>query len=152
LRDLGAIDFIQKPFKAATLCQAVEAGRNDSRKILIADDNVDMQHLIVRILSSQDNKFEYVLASTGKDAWQAILDKKPDLILLDLALPEIDGWQLLKMKLEAPPAIRQIPLIIISAHELEDTPLVSKTLVITKNDGFLSDDLMKYVLGSLTLN
>ena len=121
-------------------------------KILIADDNVDMQQLIVRNLSSQENKFEYLLASTGKEAWQIILDKRPDLILLDLALPEINGWQLLEMKLEAPPAIRRIPLIIISAHDLEDTPLVSNTLVIKKNDGFLSDDLMKYVLGSLTLS
>jgi CheY-like chemotaxis protein len=111
-----------------------------------------MQHLIVRILSSQDNKFEYLLASTGKEAWQVILDKRPDLILLDLALPEIDGWQLLEMKLEATPDIRQIPLIIISAHDLEDTPFVSNILVIKKNDGFLSDDLMKYVLGSLTLS
>jgi CheY-like chemotaxis protein len=130
----------------------VAAGPDDPRKILIADDNVDMQHLIVRILSSQDNQFEYLLASTGKEAWQAILNKRPDLILLDLALPEIDGWQLLKMKLEAPPDIRQIPLIIISAHELEDTPLVSRTLVITKNGGFLTDDLMQYVLSSLALS
>lgn len=151
LQRLGARQYIQKPFNAAELLQAVELASSSARKILIVDDNIEMQHLIARILSNQGNTVEFLLASTGQEAWEIILHKKPDLILLDLALPEMSGWALLEKKKNAPTNICQIPVIIVSAHDLEDTPPISKTLVISKGEGILPDSILRYALNSLNL-
>jgi CheY-like chemotaxis protein len=151
LQRLGARQYIQKPFNAAELLQAVELASSSARKILIVDDNIEMQHLLARILSNQGKTIEFLLASTGQEAWEIILLKKPDLILLDLALPEMSGWTLLEKKKNAPSNICQIPVIIVSAHDLEDTPPISKILVISKGEGILPDSILRYALNCLNL-
>ena len=61
--------------------------------------------------------FETILAFDGQAGIEAAAARKPDLILMDLSLPTVDGWQATQ-RLKADIALRQIPVIALSAHAM----------------------------------
>lgn len=63
-------------------------------KILIVDDDPDMRDALTIILESQD--YEIVTAQDGLEALAALRAEKPDLMLLDLLMPKMDGFAVLK--------------------------------------------------------
>lgn len=136
IRQTGAFDYVQKPFSNQRLRQAVERVEPYPRKILVVDDNPEMQRLIVRILSTDRETTQYLLADNGVMALEVVRRRRPDLILLDLALPEMDGWQVLQAVKEDP-AIQDIPVILVSAHDVNEGPPRSE-VVILMNDGGIS--------------
>jgi len=62
-----------------------------TRKILVVDDTKNVQLLLTDFLNSQE--FEVVTASDGREALDAVHDSNPDLILLDIMMPNMDGYQ-----------------------------------------------------------
>ena len=88
-------------------------------KILMADDEED----ILAVMSKKISKAGYlvVTAKDGQEAWDKIKSESPDIILLDLTMPKLDGFQVLKNLRETPPSGKWQPVIIVSARrELED--------------------------------
>ncbi len=82
-------------------------------RILLVDDEVSIQRAVVPLLRSRG--FEVEAASTAKDALAAIEERAPDLVILDLGLPDMDG-------LEVCDRVRQrweVPIIVLSARDLE---------------------------------
>jgi DNA-binding response OmpR family regulator len=82
-----------------------------AKKILIIEDEKLLRELLVRKLSGKD--FEVVEAIDGGDGLKKIKEIKPDLVLLDLVLPGIDGFEVLST-IKKDPAIASIPVIILS--------------------------------------
>ena len=87
-------------------------------RILVVDDNPDIRMLLVSLL--QRAQHEVIEAADGVAVQQWVADTEPDLIILDLMMPEVDGWDALE-KLKADPSTKDIPVIISSAlDERED--------------------------------
>lgn len=85
--------------------------------ILIVEDSTDLQLVLKMTVESEGHAT--VLASNGKEALDLLKQgKKPDLILLDLMMPVMDGWEFLKEK-ERIPAIANIPVVVCSAADRE---------------------------------
>jgi two-component system cell cycle response regulator DivK len=84
-------------------------------RILIVDDNRDNMELI-RFLVEQAGH-QVLTARHGKEGLQLAQEHRPDLILLDLAMPELDGWEVAR-ELKAEPLTRDIPLIAITAYAM----------------------------------
>ncbi len=146
----GAIDYVQKPFSNQRLRQAVAQIRPYPRRILIVDDNVEVQRLIVRVLTMQSETTQYLLAENGQQALEIARRKKPDLILLDLALPQMDGWQFLScLRKEA--ELSDIPVILVSAHDLYESPARSKMVILMDVDGISMEKFLRLVTGGLEL-
>lgn len=88
-------------------------------KILIADDEQEVLEIMARKVARHG--FDVVTANDGQEAWDKICSDSPDIILLDLTMPKMDGFEVLKELREHPPSDKWQPVIIISArHELED--------------------------------
>src|SRR5581483_1773932 len=86
-------------------------------RILLADDNTDMREYVKRLLS----KYWSVEAVTdGKAALAAIQKQKPDLVLSDVMMPGLDGFQLLTA-LRANPETSDIPVVLLSARAGEES-------------------------------
>jgi len=85
--------------------------------ILVVDDNRDAREIVVLFLKGVG--FRTIEASTGPEALQAAQTAHPDLILLDLALPEISGDEVMAC-LKAEPKTRDIPVIVLTALSKED--------------------------------
>ena len=86
-------------------------------RILVADDNADMRGYVRRLLA---DRFEVSEAADGPAAWAAALASLPDLILSDVMMPGMDGFELLR-RLRADARTREVPVILLSARAGEES-------------------------------
>lgn len=84
-------------------------------KILIVDDDLHIQRLYKDEL--EEEGYEIVVASTGKDALELFDKENPDIVTLDILMPDIDGISLLRKMKELKPAI---PIIMSTAYDYRD--------------------------------
>lgn len=85
--------------------------------ILVVDDDRQIVRLIRSYL--EENGYETLAAYDGNEALQLIRMEKPDLVVLDLMLPDIDGWEITRI-VRGDPAMRALPIIMLTAR-VEDT-------------------------------
>jgi len=93
-------------------------------EILVVDDNRDGREIVVLFLKGVG--FQAIEAATGLEALQAVQRHHPDLILLDLVLPELSGDEV-TARLKADPSTRDIPIIILTALS-KDSSLVRRVI------------------------
>jgi len=103
--------------KSGGLAEATSGFTNKTGTILYIEDNISNIDLVEQILSSQRSDIGLVSQMNGKKAVQSAIDHKPDLILLDLDLPDIHGSEVLKL-LQAEERTKAIPVVIISADAM----------------------------------
>ena len=84
---------------------------NQSKRILIIEDDKFLAKMLSRMLEA--NSYSIVLASSGKEGLTKVTSENPDLILLDIMLPDIDGFDLLET-IKSDEKNNKIPVIIIS--------------------------------------
>lgn len=89
---------------------------NDSVKILLVEENELNREVLSRRLVRRG--FEMVYASDGIAAIEMARTDPPDLILMDLSMPVMDGWEATR-RLKADPRTRSIPVIALTAHAME---------------------------------
>ena len=126
-RRLKVNETILKPFRPERICQIVGKLVDDMRrveplekpgaaqqlfKILVADDVPDNVSLLSRYLEKEG--YIFVTASNGAEALEKTRSEMPDLILLDVNMPEKDGFQVLR-EIRADSALEHIPVIILTA-------------------------------------
>ena len=101
-------------------------------RILIVEDNMDNYQLVRFILERAG--YDVFLAVNGRDGVDAARLQKPDLILMDLGMPEMDGW-LAAQKLKSNEETKSIPLYALTAHTL---PGERKRALQAGCDGYVS--------------
>lgn len=84
-------------------------------KILLVEDNEMNRDMLSRRLERKG--FEVVLAFDGEDGVSKAQSETPDLILMDMSLPEMDGWEATKL-IKSVPATGSIPVIALTAHAM----------------------------------
>jgi CheY-like chemotaxis protein len=84
-------------------------------KILLVEDNEMNRDMLSRRLTKK--KYQVIIAVDGKQGVDMAMSQHPDIILLDMSLPVMDGWQAAKY-LKADPATRDIPIIALTAHAM----------------------------------
>jgi twitching motility two-component system response regulator PilH len=113
-----------KPVSARTLVSAVEGPRGDSatrdtmgiRKILIVDDSPTERHVLNDLLTKAG--FEVVTSDNGEDAILKSKQVKPDLILMDVVMPGLNGFQATRA-ISRDPDTRTIPIILCTSKSQE---------------------------------
>lgn len=98
-------------------------------RILIIDDNEDNRDMLARRLRRRG--FDVIVAEDAKRGIEKAETDSPDLILMDLNLPDVDGWEATR-KLKASDKTRQTPIIAITAHEIAGNR--EKTLAVGCSD------------------
>ena len=119
------------------------------RKILLVEDNDMNRDMLSRRLAKRG--FEVVFAVTGQEAIVKALSELPNLILMDLSLPDVDGWEATR-RIKGQAATAAIPVIALTAHAMAgdreraleagaddyDTKPVEFTRLLEKIQSFLS--------------
>lgn len=90
-----------------------------SYKVLIVDDNINNSRLIEGILQVDEREFECFFAENGAEALEKAKNLNPDLILMDLLMPEVDGIEALRM-IQKNNDLREIPVIFITAYKTNE--------------------------------
>jgi two-component system cell cycle response regulator DivK len=83
-------------------------------KVAVVDDNADNRLIIRTILEDQYEILEY---SSGMEALEGFHNQKPDVVILDISLPEMDGTEILR-RLRDDPALHDLPVIALTAHAM----------------------------------
>ena len=84
--------------------------------ILVVEDNEDNREMVVKVLKR--NSYQVVEAVDGEEAIEKAKIEKPDLILLDIYLPKIDGYEAAR-RLKSDRNLRNIPVIALTAHAMK---------------------------------
>lgn len=84
-------------------------------KILYVEDNEDNIFMLTRRLRRKG--YDVSVAKDGEEGVEKALSEQPDLILMDLVLPVLDGWEATR-KLKSLPGTREIPVIAVSSHAM----------------------------------
>jgi len=86
-----------------------------SKLILVVEDQEDNRQILRDLLTSAD--YEMTEAENGQEALEAVAKQKPDLILMDIQLPVMDGYEATR-RLKGNPAYKDIPLIVVTSYAL----------------------------------
>jgi two-component system cell cycle response regulator DivK len=85
-------------------------------KILIVDDNQDSRELAVKVLKNRG--YQMIEASDGEEALEKALAEKPDLILMDISIPKINGYEVTR-RLKSQADFKATPIIALTAHAMK---------------------------------
>lgn len=86
------------------------------RKILIVEDNEDSRELVVKVLRNKG--FDTVEAADGEEAIDKATKEKPELILLDISIPKMDGYEVAR-RLKNLEEFSEIPIVALTAHAMK---------------------------------
>lgn len=149
---LGAADYLLKPLDPPVVLDALRrviGEKHLARKcIIVVDDDPHVAEMLRQILP--ESEFDLTAAGDGEAGLQAIRAHRPDVILLDLMMPRLDGFGVIE-RLRADPELRNIPVIVISAKELtadESKTLKESVAFVMKKHGF-DGDLLKNEINSV---
>lgn len=115
---LGATDYVNKPVtqsKLASLLAKHKIGDHSKNVVAVIDDDEVNRELISNILKSEG--WQVFKAENGQVAWEHLKDKQPNLILLDLNMPIMDGYEFLK-NLRQSTEWKQTPVVVLTGEEL----------------------------------
>jgi threonine synthase len=121
------------------------------RSVAIVDDNPDAARLIRRILQAK-GPYQIHEAYDGRSGLSLIQQRQPDLVVLDLMMPEMDGFAVLDA-LRADARTRHVPVIVVTAKELttaERSKLFGQVDSLLQKGSFMDDELLADILGALT--
>ena len=106
-----------------------------SETVLIADDSQMVRHIVKDSLSRWAGIDDFQEAADGKEAIERVMEHKPDLIILDLAMPKINGLEAARILKSVVP---EVPLVLFTMHELPGgrASQFGFASVVTKDQGF----------------
>jgi PAS domain S-box-containing protein len=115
---LGAADYLVKPVLEEDLLASLDRLNGDGsiREVLIIDDDPNDLRLLGKMLTEQ-GKYRAMLAEGGPAGWNAIRSKLPHAVVLDLFMPEMDGFTILE-QLRQDEKLRNLPVIVITGADL----------------------------------
>ncbi len=151
---MGASAYLLKPLDPVavreTLNRVIAPQIRLPRHVLVIDDDPNIAEMLRQFLP--ESEFRLDSALDGMAGLEAIAVDRPDIILLDIIMPRLDGFGVIE-KLRADPQMRDLPIIVISAKELtadESTRLKNSVSAIVKKQGFQGEKLVdevKSILG-----
>lgn len=148
--DLGVSGYLVKPVAQAELLSAVEQAVGEDTvngappTVLVVDDEPDARRLFWRMLSGSPRGYRVLTAGDGQQAIEIMRAQRPDVVLLDLVMPEVSGFQFLAMK-NADADLQPVPVLVISARDPAGQPILSHGIGVTCPGGLSLQQLLACV-------
>ncbi len=113
---LGASAYLTKPIEESLLRTTMKRLITDGARVLVIDDDPNVREMVQEVLT-HEGSYTVVAAAGGQEGLDRIASIPPDLIILDLMMPEVDGFTVLE-RLEDHPLTQAIPVIVLTAKDL----------------------------------
>jgi signal transduction histidine kinase/CheY-like chemotaxis protein len=144
-RQLAVDGYLIKPVTRDGLWDVLRQFGEHIQRVLIIDDDRDFVRLVTRMLETSRRRYQVFCAYDGEEGQMMAQLHRPHLILMDLALPDIKGEDLverLRASLEPP----TVPIVVISEYDELNTPgLISGVMAITIANGILPTEIVRWV-------
>jgi hypothetical protein len=149
---LGAIDYLTKPIDREHLL-AILTGLeipSDTRRVLLVEDDADTRDVMTRTLTKAG--WDVTQAGNGREALHLLADERPALILLDLMMPVMDGFDFL-LEMRAHREWQDIPVIVLTAKDLTEDDrrfLSGRVEQVLEKSAYSRDQLMQLIREAVT--
>ncbi|MHB0858724.1 MAG: ATP-binding response regulator [Anaerolineae bacterium] len=144
---LGVEAYLIKPIHRETLLATLHGLGEQVRRVLIVDDDPRIVRLLARMLHSSSRRYELVRAYTGADGLEQLDAGGVDAVLLDLVLPDTDGYTFLR-NIRQNPAFARLPIIIVTSkgYEAEDSQFLGGRMVgVSYDRGISNEESLAYL-------
>ena len=147
---LGVVQYLMKPLTREKLLSVLEElSKQDQfpegiKTILVVDDEPDELHLFSRMLESDPHGYRVLQVTNGKRALGLLRSRKPDIMLLDLLMPTMNGFQVLE-EMRQDSAIRDIPVIVISSRDPLGEAITNTAIRVNHSGGFSTNHLLEII-------
>jgi signal transduction histidine kinase/DNA-binding response OmpR family regulator len=149
---LGVVQYLLKPARQEDITAALDRFHKPDLNVLVVDDDPETMQLFARIISIHRPGYHVTRASTGHEALDLMRSRHPDAVMLDLMLPDLNGYQVLQEKAQDA-AISAIPVIIVSSNDPVGVPMISDQFVVRRTSGLSVQEFMECILAVVgTLN
>ena len=140
---VGAVDYIAKPVSREDLANALARFAKPPETVLVIDDEPDLVRLIERMLKADYPSLRVLEAFGGRQGLAILRAERPDLVLLDLVMPDMDGYAFLEA-LADDMTTKDTQVVIISATGLgeDDAPLAGD-LSVVRQSGFSLTEILR---------
>jgi CheY-like chemotaxis protein len=126
---LGAYDYLVKPFDRGAIVETLRRiSTSPLQRILVVDDDPDVIDMVQQLLEGEP--YEVIAARDGHLALEVVAARRPDVVLLDLLMPGLDGFGVIE-HLRHDAATRNVPIIVLTAKTLtgSEQALLDQTVV-----------------------
>jgi len=147
---LGANDYLTKPIDRSHFINTLKrilGNDTQDKKVLVIDDDKDVRELLSRLL--KDAGYRPIDARDGKEGLERTKDE-PALIILDLEMPRMDGFEFLDNYIKDVPEEKRAPVLVFSGKDLTDVQedlLKERVVGLVKKDDVSMDNLSKMIQG-----
>jgi signal transduction histidine kinase/CheY-like chemotaxis protein len=141
---LGVSDYLIKPVTSKVLLSTFAKLGKKVKTILLVDDEPDLLRLFTRILANSELKYRVLRAATGQEALDYLREQKPDVVLLDLIMPEMDGFQVLQEK-QKDQSIKDIPVVVVTSWDPMNEMVITNTLMVNRKNRLSVRDLLAFI-------
>ena len=123
---------------------AVQELGDHVQRVLLIDDETELLQLFARMLLAANPNYRVIQTFDGRRALEMMRTRQPDVILLDLVMPGIDGFQILQEK-RRDETIRDIPVIVVSSINPTGETIISNNLSVTRKEGLSVHELLSCI-------
>jgi CheY-like chemotaxis protein len=138
----GALSHLMKPVTRSDLQQAMRLLGKPVKRVLLVDDDPEVRELLSRTLLLCDGVQEITTAATGGQAIQEIRTSPPDLVLLDIVLSGMSGWEVLQ-RLKEDEQTRNVPVVVVSGQDSVEGMAMSRFMLVAFGEGFPVSKLLR---------
>mgnify|MGYP001036198174 CR=1 FL=1 len=138
---LGVVRYLVKPVMSDQLLAALADLGDQVQTVLLVDDAPEMLRLLARMLTMAARPYRVLQATNGARALDLLRERRPDVMVLDLAMPGMDGYEVLRIK-GGDPTIEHTPTIVVSARDPAGELVASSMLTVTRSGGLSARELL----------
>ena len=148
--DLGpqVVAFLTKPVTQQQLGAALDGLRRRWRSVGIVEDHPEMGDLLAQMVRSLRRRCWVWRAADGREALALLRQRRPDVLLLDLLMPSLSGYELLE-EMSADPSLSDVPVIVVTGAEDRDERIVAEMVGVTRPGGLAVGEAMTCLKASL---
>lgn len=150
--NLGITRYLAKPVTRDQVHEVLHQFGGEVRDLLIVDDDPEMVRLLARMAQSDSSISErcrVLTASDGVEALQVMRECRPDIVLLDLLMPRVDGYSVLA-QMRSDERLREVPVVLVTAKGIDER-VISSELRITRDGGISVGEVMRCLTASLNV-
>ncbi len=133
--ELGVAEYLTKPVSQQRIANSVRRWLSRGGDVLVVEDDPDLAGLRGKMVQAISPHYSVMLATDGAEALQLLHDWRSDIVLLDLLMPQVSGYDVLKA-LQADARLRDVPvLLVITARGMWEEAVRAEMLWLARSDG-----------------
>jgi signal transduction histidine kinase/DNA-binding response OmpR family regulator len=146
--DLGAVAYLLKPVSRHEVLRVLGELIPPNGNVLVVDDDPDVVRMLGRMVRSSKLGYHVWRANSGDEALAILRGRRPDIVLLDLIMPGVDGYAVLDM-MRQDERLRDVPVVVVTARSGREVTVNADLVVTTRAGGLTVRELMSCLETSL---